>query len=73
MLKLRIKLALFNLLSKVVFTVLFILFLPFLVERINLLQVDTELIEKREKVIDLITQTGIEHFITNETGNAFVS
>jgi len=73
MIKLRIKLALFNLLSKVGFTVLFILFMPWLIERINLIQVDNNLIEKREKVITLISQVGIEPFITSDTGNDFGS
>ena len=73
MIKLRIKLALFNLLSKVGFTVLFILFMPWLIERINLIQVDNNLIEKREKVIALISHVGIEPFITSDTGNDFGS
>ena len=73
MIKLRIKLALFNLSSKVVFTVLFILFMPWLIERINLIQVDNTLIEKREKVITLISQIGIEPFVTSVTGDDFGS
>ena len=71
--KLRIKLALFNLLSKLVFTLLFIMVLPYLIEKIGLLQVDNELIQKREKVIALISKIGIEPFITSDTGNAFGS
>lgn len=73
MIKLRIKLALFNLLSKVVFTVAFLLFMPWLIERINLIQVDADLIEKREKVIDLISHAGIEPFIGSDPGNVFGS
>jgi signal transduction histidine kinase len=73
MAKLRIKLALFNLFSKVIFTVSFLIFMPWLIERINLIQVDTDLIEKREKVIDLISKTGIEPFKTNDSTNVFGS
>lgn len=73
MVKLRVKLALFNLLFKVVFTVVFLLFMPWLIERVNLIQVDTDLIEKREKVIDLISRVGIEPFVTSDTGNVFGS
>ena len=73
MIKLRIKLALFNLLSKVAFTITFLLFMPWLIERINLLQADTDLIEKREKVINLISKIGIEPFIASDSGNVFGS
>jgi signal transduction histidine kinase len=73
MIKLRMKLALFNLLSKLVFTILFLMFLPYLIERISLLQVDNELIQKREQVITLISKVGIEPFITSDSGNVFGS
>ncbi|MBK7711084.1 MAG: HAMP domain-containing histidine kinase [Bacteroidales bacterium] len=73
MIKLRIKLALFNLLSKVIFTIAFLLFMPWLIERINLIQVDSDLIEKREKVIDLISRAGIEPFVVSDSGNVFGS
>jgi signal transduction histidine kinase len=73
MIKLRIKLALFNLISKVVFTILFLLFMPWLIERINLIQVDQDLIEKREKVINLISRIGIEPFMASDSGNVFGS
>jgi signal transduction histidine kinase len=73
MIKLRIKLALFNLLSKLVFTGLFLTFMPYLIERINLIQADNDLIQKREKVISLIAQVGIEPFMTSDTSNVFGS
>jgi signal transduction histidine kinase len=73
MIKLRMKLALFNLLSKLVFTLLFLMLLPFLIERISLLQVDNELIQEREQVITLISRIGIEPFITSDNGNVFGS
>jgi signal transduction histidine kinase len=73
MIKLKIKLASFNLLSKLVFTLLFLIFMPYLIERINLLQVDNELIQKREQVITLISQVGIEPFMTSDNGNTFGS
>ena len=71
--RLRIKLALFNLLTKLVFAVLFIILMPFIIERINLRQVDNDLIGKREKMISLISETGIEPFIISDTSNAFGS
>jgi signal transduction histidine kinase len=73
MIKLRVKLALFNLLSKLVFTALFLIFMPWLIERINLIQADNELIQKREQVINLISKVGIEPFITSDTSNVFGS
>jgi signal transduction histidine kinase len=71
--KLEIKLSLFNLLSKLVFTSLFLLLMPYIIERINLRQVDNDLIQKREKVISLIEDIGIEPFITSDTSDAFGS
>ena len=73
MMKLQTKLALFNLLSKLVFSALFIGFLPLIIERINTLQTDNELIDKREEVISLISEIGIEPFITSETETGFGS
>jgi signal transduction histidine kinase len=73
MIKLRIKLALFNLLSKVVFTIVFLILLPWLIVRINLIQVDEDLIEKREMVIKLISRVGIEPFVSSDSGNVFGS
>jgi len=73
MVKLRIKLALFNLLSKLVFTGLFLIFMPYLIERINLLQADNDLIQKREMVITLISKVGIKPFITSDSSNVFGS
>ena len=73
MMKLGTKLTLFNLLSKTVFAALFILLLPFIIERINILQTDNELIRKREEVLNLIAEIGIEPFITPETEKEFGS
>jgi signal transduction histidine kinase len=73
MMKLQTKLALFNLLAKLVFSALFIGFLPLITERINTLQTDNELIKKRETVIKLISEVGIEPFITADTVNGFGS
>lgn len=47
--------------------------MPFLIERISLLQVDNELIQEREKVITLISKVGIEPFTNSENGNVFGS
>lgn len=49
------------------------MFLPYLIERISLLQVDNELIQKREQVITLISKVGIEPFITSDSDNVFGS
>lgn len=73
MIRLKTKLSLFNLTSKLIFTALFLLLLPFIIERINLRQVDRELIEKRERIIDLVSYVGIEPFITSDTADAFGS
>ncbi len=73
MIRLKSKLALFNLLSKLAFTALFLIFLPSIVERINLRQVDNDLIQKREKTIGLIEEIGIEPFINSDTTDAFGS
>lgn len=73
MMKLGTKLTLFNLLSKTVFAVLFILLLPFIIEHINILQTDNELIRKREEVLSLIAEIGIEPFITPESEKEFGS
>ena len=47
--------------------------MPYLIERINLIQVDNDLIQKREQVIILISKVGIEPFITSDTLNVFGS
>ncbi len=73
MIRLKSKLALFNLLSKLVFTSLFLILLPSIIERINLRQVDNDLIQKREKTISLIEKIGIEPFINSDTSDAFGS
>lgn len=73
MINLRTKLALFNLTSKVIFAGLIVGFLPLIVERINIIQTDRELIEKREKMMALISEIGIEPFITSEKEDEFGS
>ena len=73
MLKLKTKLSLFNLLSKVIFTALFLALMPFLIQRINLRQVDNDLIQKREQVIELISEIGIEPFISSDSSSSFGS
>lgn len=73
MMKLKLKLSMFNLLSKLFFTALFLLLIPPVIERINLRQIDNNLIEKREKVITLISEIGIEPFISSDSTDAFGS
>lgn len=60
--KLRIKLTLANLLFKTLFISIFVVATPWLSQRINLYQSDNELIEKREAVIALIAEYGVEPF-----------
>ena len=71
--RLKTKLSLFNLLSKIAFTALFLILMPFIIERINLRQVDNNLIQKREQVISLISEIGIEPFISSDSSYAFGS
>lgn len=73
MLRIQTKLALFNLLSKLVFSAMFIGFLPLIIERINIRQTDNELINKREEVISLISEVGIEPFIVPDSTGGFGS
>lgn len=73
MMKLQTKLSLFNLLSKLVFSALFIAFLPLIIERINIAQTDNELVDKREDVIRLISEMGIEPFIISDSAAGFGS
>jgi signal transduction histidine kinase len=73
MIRLKTRLALFNLLSKVAVTLLFIVILPWIIERINLRQVDNDLVQKREQIIGLIGRIGIEPFISTDTTIAFGS
>ena len=73
MVTLKTKLTLFNLLSRLAIMALFLIFLPWIIERVNLRQVDFDLIQKREKVIDLINRIGIEPFMNTDTTNAFGS
>ena len=73
MIKLKIKLALFNLLSKLAFTALFLILMPYIIQRINLTQVDKILIQQREEVINLISKIGIEPFITSDSISSFGS
>jgi signal transduction histidine kinase len=61
--KLQGKFALFNALSKIAFVLLFLLMMPFVLEKINIINTDNDLIDKRERVIDLISEFGVEPFI----------
>ena len=73
MMRLKYKLSLFNLLTKLIFTALFLMLMPFIITRINLRNVDNDLIRKREQMISLISEIGIEPFITSDTSRAFGS
>jgi hypothetical protein len=73
MIRLNTKLTLFNLLSRLAITAILLIFLPLIIERVNLRQVDNDLIQKRENVIELISEVGIEPFITSDTSETFGS
>jgi len=73
MMRLKTKLSLFNLLSKLAFTALFLILMPYIIQRINLRHIDNELIQKREQVLILISNIGIEPFITSDSADAFGS
>jgi signal transduction histidine kinase len=73
MIRLKTKLSLFNLLSKLIFAAIFIAVMPLIIERINLRYVDNNLIQKREEVISLISEIGIEPFIAEDSSSAFGS
>ncbi len=73
MVKLKLKLALFNMASKLVVSVLFLIILPYIVERINLRQIDNDLIRKREQVIDLIISVGLDPFMSPGSPDTFGS
>jgi signal transduction histidine kinase len=73
MIKLRYKLGLFNAVSKVVFGIIFIGLMPLILERINTIQTDNELIEKREQVIDLIYDWGVDILLSENDQGSFGS
>lgn len=71
--KLRYKLALYNLLTKLLFVAVFLLLMPYFLERVNTLQTDNELINKRERVMDIIATFGVEGLIADTGNDAFGS
>lgn len=71
--KLKSRLSLFNIGSKLILSALFVLLLPYLIGKISITQIDNELIQKRERFINLIAETGIEPFISSDSANAFGS
>ncbi len=71
--RLKYKLSLFNILSKLAFTALFLILMPYIIKRINLRQADNDLIQKREQMISLISGFGIEPFINSDTTGTFGS
>ena len=73
MAKLKYKLALFNMLSKLAVSLILLAALPYVIERINLRQIDNDLIRKREQVIGIIAEIGIEPFISTDSISTFGS
>jgi signal transduction histidine kinase len=64
--KLRTKLGLFNLLSKITFGIAFMIITPLVLEHINTLQTDEELIDKREHMIDIIAEWGVDFLLDQD-------
>lgn len=64
--RLQGKFALFNAVSKTVFVIFFLLLMPFVLEKINIINTDNDLIEKREKILDLIEEYGIQQFTAGQ-------
>ena len=63
----------FSLVSRLIFTIAFLLILPWVIERINTIQTDMELIRKREKVIKIIEEKGVEQFMISDSLPSFGS
>jgi len=71
--RLQTKMTLFSLVSRLIFTIAFLLILPWIIERINTIQTDMELISKREKVISIIEEKGVEQFMISDSLPSFGS
>ncbi len=71
--KLRYKLALYNLLTKAIFVAVFLVVMPYFLEKVNIIQTDNELISKREQVMGIIAEFGIEGLASDTATNAFGS
>ncbi|RNI31016.1 sensor histidine kinase [Rufibacter latericius] len=71
--RLQSKLALFSAASKVIILLLLVVGLPMLVNKVALLNADQRLLQKEEKMYQIIEEQGIETFITGETGDAYGS
>jgi len=63
--KLRYKLAVYNLFTKGIFVAIFLLVIPWFLERVNLYQTDLELIDQRERIMDAISVYGAEDLLYN--------
>ncbi|KAA3439159.1 sensor histidine kinase [Rufibacter hautae] len=66
--RLQSKLALFSAASKILILLLLVLGLPILVNKVALLNADERLMQKEERMYQIIEEQGIESFITSETG-----
>jgi two-component system, OmpR family, sensor histidine kinase ArlS len=71
--RLQSKLTLFSAASKVIIFLVILLLLPTLVNKVALLNADNRLLQKEERMYQIIEEQGIESFITGETGNAYGS
>lgn len=71
--KLRYKLILYNLLTKAIFVAAFLLVLPYFLEKVNIIQTDNELIRKREQIMDIIAEFGIDGLASDSVNNTFGS
>ncbi|WP_205503007.1 sensor histidine kinase [Rufibacter psychrotolerans] len=71
--RLQTKLALFSAASKIVILLLLVLGLPTIVNKVALLNADLRLLQKEERMYQIIEEQGIASFITGETGDAYGS
>ncbi|MFD2246086.1 sensor histidine kinase [Pontibacter ruber] len=71
--RLQSKLTLFSAASKAVVLLLLVLVIPPLVHRVALHNTDDRLIQKREQVLRIIEEQGIESFISEEDNGAYGS
>jgi signal transduction histidine kinase len=71
--KLESKLALFNALSKVIIFLIFVLAMPRIISALATANTDMRLREKKERVLQIITEAGIDTFFDQDQDNTFGS
>ncbi|MBC3541477.1 sensor histidine kinase [Rufibacter sediminis] len=66
--RLQSKLALFSAASKIIILLLLVAGLPWLVNKVALINADARLMQKEDKMYQIIEEQGIESFLTSESG-----